>query len=158
MQKTLTCGDCHLKVTVIYHPPQSLDELASSKLKWSKWDGQYKCCTSCSFNRFNGLGEHKKASMYLTVSQESLNPIYRQYSGLTDKNGQQILTGHVVTFGRRTYKVKFEIGSFMLYDKDGEMISKLGGYCDYTYPLSELYHRCAWTDGHAGDIEIVDGF
>ena len=72
-----------------------------------------------------------------------------------DKNGKRIFEGDIVTFGQNIYSIIFESGSFALYDRHGEIISKIGGCIDHCYPLMTLHFQCMWEDDWAYDIEVI---
>ena len=79
----------------------------------------------------------------------------RMCSVFSDKNGDLISEGDIVIFGENIYQIVFERGSFCLYDRNGEMISKIGGTNDYYYSLFELSYRCCWENYSAHDIEVI---
>lgn len=72
-----------------------------------------------------------------------------------DGKGEMIYEGDVVQYGEHKYQVIYELGAFLLYDKDGEMISKIGGDNDHGYPIVSLFMKCEWINDYAEDIIII---
>jgi len=100
--------------------------------------------------------QHKQHTIQGTRGFWTVDPVtVGQCIGLRDKNGTLIFEGDIVTFGQRKYQIHFEVGSFALLDKDGGMISKIGGHNDYCYSLMPLYDDCCWEDDCAFDLEII---
>ena len=75
-------------------------------------------------------------------------------SGLFDKNGKKIFENHIVSLGDHTYKVGFELGSFILIDDEGLMIEKIGGEVDHCYPLFDLFLKYQY-DEAVNDVTII---
>lgn len=74
---------------------------------------------------------------------------------LCDERGEWIFEGDFVKYGNYVFEIVFECGSFALYDKEGEMITKVGGDNDHCISLMFLYQECCWTDNCASDLSIV---
>lgn len=114
------------------------------------------------YTRFNGI-EHRIYTGYAETDCGDYYPDYAsvipetvgRYTELTDRNGEYIFEGDIVKFAKHIYQIIFECGSFALFDKSGEMISKVGGHNDHCYSLMNLYIECCWEDNSAYDIEVI---
>jgi len=78
-----------------------------------------------------------------------------QCTDFVDVNDHLIFEGDIVTYEKQKYQICFECGGFALYDRDGEMISKIGGNSDYCYPLMVLHSDCDWYFPYADNLEII---
>lgn len=86
----------------------------------------------------------------------------KRFSGFTDNNRVEVFEGDTVKFGQHMYQIVYEAGSFCLYDKDGQMINKIGGINDHCYSLFNLAVECCWEGNDfvngtwtAHDLEVV---